>query len=128
MKKSQITIATDKPVTEKFLEEKLKGFATKDDLKKELSAYATKEDLTNAHQELIQDISDLFYKKFEENDARWEKNDKNFERVLIGQDRILKELVNIRDDNNASTLHFERNDETLEEHDIRLKALEIAKN
>lgn len=71
--------------------------------------------------QLMTDISDLFYPKFAKIDIR-------LERLENGQDQILKELVDMRDENTASTFHFDRNDQTLKDHEKRLKRLELAKN
>lgn len=108
MKKPQITIATDNPVSEKFLEEKLKAYATKVDLRTEIA---------------------LVKLEINESEARLDEKNRGYrDQILTGIDKVVKELLDMREENAASTLHFERTDEKLKEHDIRIKTLEHAKN
>ena len=57
-----------------------------------------------------------------------EKNRGYRDQILTGLDGVMKELQDMREENAASTLHFERNDETLENHEKRITTLEHSKN
>ena len=46
------------------IQDELKGFATKEDLKRELSAYATKEDLKQEHKNLKKEIEGTLFSHF----------------------------------------------------------------
>lgn len=52
--------------------------------------------------------------------------DAKFDKVLAGQDKIIKELQDMREENAAGTLHFERLDEKVENHEKRITRLESA--
>lgn len=57
------------------------------------------------------DQLDLRYKKY-------------FNKILTGQDGIMKELQDMREENAAGTLHFERLDDKINNHEKRIKRLE----
>lgn len=86
-----------------------------------MKAYATKVDLRT-------EISFLSIEVDEKLDRLDEKNRGYRDQILTGIDKVVKELQDMREENAASTLHFERTDEKLKEHDIRIKTLEHAKN
>ena len=83
----------DRIITESLIDEKLKDFPRKDDLK-----------------QVVQDMSDQIYDKLG--------------KIQNTQDKILKELVDMRDEDAAGTLHFDKVDKTLNNYEKRLTALE----
>jgi hypothetical protein len=111
--------ANDKPLTEAVFVstiQELRGtFGTKGELK------ATKE-------ELQLDIVDLEFRMNEKFEKYDEKNRGYRDEIVTKVDKVLKELVEMRDENTASTLHFERNDEAIAIHEKRIIAIEHAKN
>lgn len=109
------------PVTKSFLKEKLSKYPTKEDLKEALQASSTKIDLKT-------EIALFGIEVDEKLDKLDEKNKSYRNDIMTRIDKVLKELVEMREDNAASTLHFERNDEAMSIHDKRITALELAKN
>jgi hypothetical protein len=99
MKKQKITKATDNAVTENFLDGRLKT---------EFALFGVEVD-----------------EKLEKLD---EKNKGYKDQILTGLDGVMKELQDMREENAASTLHFERTDEKLSDHEARIKTLEHSKN
>jgi len=83
--------------------------------------FATKEDMAMS----VANLEEGMNKKLDKQDENIRKF-KN--QILTGQDKILKELEDIRQDNAASILHFERNDESVANHEKRITALETSKN
>ncbi len=83
---------------------------TKSYLDQKLANFATKDDL----KQVVQDVSNQIYDKLDT--------------IQTTQDRILKELVDIREENVASTLHFERNDKVISAHEKRITTLEASQN
>lgn len=100
--------ASNDPVTEKFLVEKLKAYVTKLDLKTEIAFQNIEidEKLTKL------DVKNRGYK----------------DELMTKLDKVLKELVDMREENDASTLRFERNETRLDNHGKRITTLETAKN
>lgn len=90
--------------------EKKDKLVTESYLDQRLANFATKDDL----KQVVQDVSNQIYDKLDT--------------IQTTQDKILKELVNIREEDAASTLHFERNDESISDHEKRIASLESAKN
>ena len=150
MKKQTIKIPSDIPVTEtvlskrlKRLEEKLKessikenwkDYPTKRELEKVLKAYPTMKELVETlkayptKKDMRIEIAlaqILFDEKLENLDI---KNRGYRDEIMTRIDKVFKELVEMREDNAASTLHFERNDEAIAIHGKRIAALETAKN
>jgi len=91
---------------------------TKSDLVSVLEDYPTR-------RELKEELLDLREGIIDQVDSKMKKyNDK----VLTGLDKISKELQDMREENAAGTLHFERLDEKVEDHEKRINALESPPN
>jgi len=76
-------------------------------------------------------IDDRFGKvgeRFNKIDERFDKVDEEirekFDKVLTGQDKILKELVDMRTENTINASLYQRQDGKLENHEIRIQIVE----
>lgn len=76
-------------------------------------------------------IDDKFVKvneRFNKIDARFDKVDEEieekFDKIMVGQDKILNELVNLRAENTASAELYKMQDRKIENHDIRIITIE----
>lgn len=77
-------------------------------------------------------IHNLFYSKFEENDKRIteldKKLDEKFDKVMIGQDKIIGMLETWEIENTVGTDQISELRLDVDDHNKRLKVLESAKN
>lgn len=76
-------------------------------------------------------IDDKFVKvneRFNKIDARFDKVDEEieekFDKIMLGQDKILNELVDLKAENTASAELYKRQDRKIENHDIRIITIE----
>ncbi|MDO8270169.1 MAG: hypothetical protein Q7T54_05885 [Candidatus Levybacteria bacterium] len=106
MKKTRTVGQKDRLVTEAYLDQKLEGFATKDDLKNfatkdDLKNFATKDDLEKGLNEINEDISKLFYEKIDKIQESQDKLLKKFEtweqENEIGANQIRELRVDVDD-------------------------------
>ena len=67
---------------------------------------------------------DYLDKKFNSIDGRLDQMDMKFDKVLDGQDRIVKRLDNLEQENKVSTELYKKHDEKIESHEERNFALE----
>lgn len=100
------TLPNDKVITESFLNNALEKYT----------------------QDVTQTISDIFYRKFQENDKRWGENEIKFNKILILQDKILGKLENWEIENVVGTQQTRELRVEVGNHEKRLKKLESAKN
>lgn len=91
--------------------------------------------LDDFSKQIVQEISDLFYIKFKENDQKWDENDKRWEennqkldRIMNTQDTILGKFENWETENTVGTEQTRVLRVDVDNHEIRLKFLENAKN
>lgn len=76
----------------------------------------------------LDDLQQIFNDYAKINEGLWEDNRNRLDKIIAVLDAVSKNIQDLREENAASTLHFERNDETLNNHEKRLKSLESAKN
>lgn len=110
MKKQKPTGQKDRLVTEEYLDRKLEGFATKDDLK----GFATKDDLEDGLKTVIEDISKLL-------------NDK-IDRIATSQDIMMKKFEIWEQGNSVGANQIRRHQLKLANHEKRIAALEATNN
>lgn len=107
MTQEEFSVLRKDVVTKGYLDEKLKGFATKDDLKvfatkDDLRAFATKDDLKDLKEDIRGDVA----------------------KVLQGVDRIVTKFDVAEKDHAAQAALFQRMGDGLHDHNQRLKKLE----
>lgn len=76
-------------------------------------------------------IDETFIKidqRFDEMDKRFDGIDKEikekFDKVLDGQDKLMKSIENLKSDNTASSEAYKRQDKKLDNHETRIVAME----
>lgn len=74
---------------------------------------------------ILEAVSD----KFDKVDQKFEKVDQQikgkFDKVLKGQDKICKQLTDLKQESKASTKLYNRQDKKLENHEQRINKLEL---
>ena len=108
-------------VIKTILREELKNFATKDDLKNfatkdDLKNFATKDDFSDFKIEIFAEISKAELKAIDREQAYHSD-------VMTQFDKIMKKLETMREESEID--NFQR-DEKIENHEKRIKRLEIA--
>lgn len=123
----------EKKIKEDFqAKDNAKTYPTKHDLIRALSKYPTLDKLKKileAHptQKYLQIEIALMHILIDENSKALDDKNRGYrDEILTGLDKVVKELQEIRDENAASTLHFERNGESIKNHETRIKTLELA--
>lgn len=85
----------------------------------------TLNDLIKYNRDVLFPVLDNKFAKIDEKFNNIDKEIKEkFDKVLIGQDKIMKTLEDIKSDNIASLGSEKRQEEKLEDHEIRIKRVE----
>lgn len=116
---------------EQVREELLEKLATKEELKQEVAKLATREALEVVANQVARNTLDIIEIKNDVKEMRWEMSDMRhefdhkFNVVLTGMDNVVKELQDMRTEQAAVNHALFRHDDRLEEHDGRIRKLEL---